>query len=199
LRKTPLVLVVLVWMTRVFFPDAAPAQNSSASQSDETQGVRLSLGSASGGPGESVTVPVYMTPDADVRVGSLKIGITFVSVNLKFDDVEPGISAEVGEVELAHDLKVIQDSGEVETSTLTLEASVPESATEGIPSGLLAYIQMRLDEGARPAVITLRTSAEAIEAGTDRQLPVVLSSSDAVVEVFAPGSEPAVACFFFAH
>jgi hypothetical protein len=57
---------------------------------------------------------------------------------------------------------------------------------------------MQINAGARPATITLKTTAEATQTGTDQQLPVVLSS-EAIVEVIAEGSEPAVSCFFFAH
>jgi hypothetical protein len=159
---------------------------------------RIALGSASGEPGQSVVVPLYFTPDAGARVGRLKIQVRFVSANLKFDKLETGIAAEIGNVELSHELAASRDDRGVESSALSLEAAAPETAANGIPAGLLAYIQMRLNAEARPAKISLRTTVEATETGTARPLNIV-KPPDATVEVIAPGSQPAVVCFFFSH
>ena len=76
--------------------------------------------------------------------------------------------------------------------------ALPEPPKKGIPSGLLAYITMRISDNGRPASITLRTTAEAIQLGTNKKLDK-LQASEATVDVIAPGSEPLVACFFFTH
>lgn len=189
----------LVFFSIVFLasPESAFGQEP-AGPSGEGSTVRVALGSASGEPGNIVVVPVYFTPAAGARVGRLKIRVSFVSANLKFDKLETGIAAEIGNVTLAHDLTVDRNDRGVESSTLSLEAAAPDSADRGIPPGLLAYVQLRLNAGARPATIILRATVEATETGTGRQLEIV-QSPDATVEVIAPGSQPAVVCFFFAH
>lgn len=154
---------------------------------------RITLGSSSGTPGTSVVVPIYFTPAEGVEAGHLKVEVTFVSANLKFDKVERGIAAEMGDVDLKDELKTAKNDQGVETSTLQVEAS----AKKAIPAGLLGYITMKINESGRPANITLRASAE----GSDlNSKPITkLRAFDAQVEVLAPGTQPAVACFFFSH
>lgn len=154
---------------------------------------RVTLGSSSGTPGTSVVVPIYFTPAEGVEVGGLKVEVVFVSANLKFDKVERGIAAEMGDVDLKDELKIGKNDKGVETSTLVVQAS----AKKAIPAGLLGYITMKINETGRPANINLRASAEGKDLASK---PVTkLRAFDAQVEVLAPGTQPAVACFFFSH
>jgi Cohesin domain len=198
MRSLPIVLVHCCVLTATLFCSIGKAQENSSRKSGENDSIRVSLGSVSGEPGESVIVPVYFTPNEGARVGKLSFRVTFVSANLKFDKVEPGIAAESGNVQLSHDLNVERNDKGVETSTMDLQFTAPDSAAAGIPSGLLAYIHLRINASGRPATITLRTTAEAAEVGTNRQLPLRLAPN-ATVEVIAPGSELPVVCFFFSH
>ena len=63
-------------------------------------GANVVLGGTSGSPGESVVVPIYLRPPEGKEVGSLKLEVTFVSVNLKYVKTEPGIAADMGNVEV---------------------------------------------------------------------------------------------------
>ncbi len=159
---------------------------------------RVTLGSTSGTPGDPVVVPIYFTPAEGAQVGHLKISVTFISANLKYDKMERGIAAEMGDVAVTSDLKVSQNDKGVETSTLTLEATAPASPKKPIPAGLLAYVAMKINESGRPANITLRTTAEGSDLASNQPLKNV-RAIDAEVEVLAPGTQPAVACFFFSH
>jgi len=180
-----------------------PAAAQAASQSEEVDPkttTRVTLGSTSGTPGTSVVVPIYFTPAEGSEVGRLQLQINFVSANLKFDKLETGIAAELGNVDLDSEIQEEKNDQDVPVSTLTVNASflTPEPPAKGIPQGLLGYITFRISETGRPATISLRTQAEANELKTNQ--PVAeLRSFDATVEVLAPGTQPAVACFLFSH
>ena len=133
----------------------APAKDAP----DPRTTTRLTLGSTSGTPGDAVVVPIYYTPAEGAQVGRLKISVNFVSANLKFDKLERGIAAEMGNVEVKSDLQVSKNDKGVETSTLLIEAAAPASPKGPIPAGLLAYVSMKINESGRPATIALRTTA----------------------------------------
>ena len=161
---------------------------------------RVMLKNADATPGQPVVVPIYFTPAEGVAVGHLKIAITFVSVNMKFLKMERGIAAEISDIELKSDVKVSKNDKGVETSTLMIETanSSSEPPKEGIHDGLLAYMTLKLSDTARPAVIKLNIVAEAKELGSNKPVKN-LQTSEAQVEVFAPGTMPAVSWFFFSH
>ena len=161
---------------------------------------RITLGSSSGTPGTLLVVPIYFTPAEGVQVGRLSLDVNFVSANLKFSKLDRGIAAELGNVDVSTDLQVGENEDGVETTTLSITASIPseEPSEKGIPAGLLGYLTMRIEEDGRAASITLRTSAEGSTLGSNEPLENLISL-DAKVEVLAPGTEPMVACFFFTH
>ena len=161
---------------------------------------RVTLGSTSGTPGTSVVVPIYFTPAEGKEVGLIKLGVNFVSRNVKYLRLDAGIAAEIGGVQLQPDAKDAKNEQGLETTTLTIQASFPgpEPPKKGIPAGLLGYLTLQIGEDARPANISLRASAEAAELGTNRPVQD-LRAFDAQLEVLAAGSQPAVVCFFFTH
>jgi hypothetical protein len=174
--------------------------NIAHAQSKAPPGGHVTLGGASGSPGDSLVVPIYYTPPEGVEVGRLKIEVNFVSANLKFNKIGKGIAAEMGGVEVSGDAKVDKNDKGVEVTTLTIVASIQssESLKKGMPGGLLAYISMNIDKNGRPANITLRTSAEAMEMGTNKKLGAV-QIADAKVEVISAEDKPLTDCFFFSH
>lgn len=148
----------------------------------------------------SVVVPIYVTPAEGVNLGHLKLEVNFVSANLKFNKLERGIAAEMGNVDLTSDLKLGKNEKGLETSSLTVQAGFPssEQAQKGIPPGLLGYLTLKINDTGRPANITLHATVEGTEAGTNKPLTKV-RAFDAQVEVLAPGTLPTIACFFFTH
>ena len=167
---------------------------------DPKKTTRVTLGSTSGTPGASTVVPIYFTPAESVEVGRLKLSVNFVSRNLKFSRMDAGTAAEFGKVELRSEVQEWKNEQGLETATLTIVASflTPEPPEKGIPAGLLGYVTFQIKEGAGPANISLRASAEAAELKTNKPVQD-LRAFDAQVEVLAPGSEPLVSCFFFTH
>src|SRR5512141_1807775 len=55
---------------------------------DAKKFTRITIPEGSGQPGMPVVLPVYFTPQEGVQVGHLKMAVTFVSANLKFEKVE---------------------------------------------------------------------------------------------------------------
>ena len=181
------------------------AAEQQEAQKEEGEGnpktnARVILGSISGAPGTTVVVPIYYTPIEGIEVGRLKLEVTFVSTNLKIEKLDRGIAAEFGDVNLSSEVKLGKNEKGVETSTLTLVASLSSSEPpkRGLPNGLLAYLNLTINEKGRPAIITLKSSAEATELGSNKPAQN-LRTVDATVEILAEGTEPAVACFFFTH
>jgi len=191
-----------VFLLLVLQAAAWAAQESSGGQAagSADPNANVVLGGGTGEPGQQVVVPIYLRPPGDATVGSLKLDITFVSVNLKFEKIEPGIAADMGNVDVKSELKTGKNDKDVETSTLTVTATAPAAGSDkkGIPAGLLAYITLQISDKGRPATIGLQTKLEATELGTNKKL-VALRAADSQVEVIAPGSTPMVSCFFFTH
>ncbi len=161
---------------------------------------RVALKNMDATPGQAIIVPLYFTPAEGTEVGQLKITINFVSVNMKFQKLERGIAAEVSDVSLESDVKQSKNDKGVESTTLTIRTAnaMPEPPKEGIHEGLLAYMTLKLSDTARPAVIKLNTTAEAKELKSNKPVKN-LRTEPAQVEVFAPGTQPIVSCFFFSH
>ena len=92
-----LAFLTLVLLGARYSSASAAQQGQSASSSEASANVVL--GGTSGSPGESVTVPIYLSPPNGKEVGRIKLEVTFVSVNLKYVKTEPGIAADMGNVE----------------------------------------------------------------------------------------------------
>jgi Cohesin domain len=168
--------------------------------SDPKQTTRLVLEDASGEPGDFVIVPIYFTPAEHVVVGRLNFQISYVSKNLEFTKIEPGLAADQGDISLQAEVnETANEKGlQEQTLSITSKPSSKEPEEKGIPAGLLAYLTLRISDNGRPATITLRASAEADELGSGNRLPNV-QAVDAKVEIKAAGNGPEVVCFFFAH
>src|SRR6266478_6566120 len=132
-------------------PEDAPKETF-----DPKTTTRVALGSTSGTPGDAVVVPIYVTPAEGAKIGTLKIEVNFVSVNLKFDKTDRGIAAEMGDVQLVSESKESKNDKGLDTSTLVLRATAPEAAKTPIPAGLLGYITLKISDKGRPASIALR-------------------------------------------
>ncbi|MBI4460454.1 MAG: hypothetical protein HY648_10405 [Acidobacteria bacterium] len=172
---------------------------ASAQQAEAPKATRVILGSTSGPPASPVVVPIYFTPLEGVDVGRLTLTVDFISRNLKFSKIDPGVAAEMGKVDVTAEAKDGKNEEGLETTTLTITASFLQSPPpdKGIPSGLLGYLSLDVNADARPATINLRAAAEAQDLKTNQPIPIEAASS--TVDVLAPGTEPLVVCFIFSH
>ena len=194
-------ILLLAWLTPVIRAQKESVTPGNESPVDPKQTTRVVLGNVSGPPGQSIVVPIYFTPAEGIKVGGLELVVDFISANLKFNRLDAAIAAEMANVQLKAETKQGKNDKGVETSTVRITASLPSSpASEtGIPSGLLAYLTLQVGDDARPASITLGTTAKATELKTNnpiRNLQVIEAKVDVMVE---GDSAPAVVCFFFTH
>ncbi|MBI4460610.1 MAG: hypothetical protein HY648_11200 [Acidobacteria bacterium] len=179
----------------------ASSDASAEPQTNSADITRLILGSASGEPGETAVVPIYFTPAEGVKAGRLKITVDFVSRNLKYSRIESSAIAQDAGVDISAEAKEGKNAEGLETTTLTITASLPkpESSEKGIPFGLLGYMMLNVGAEARPAEINLRASAEARDPKSN-QLLGNFEASGAVVDIIERGSQqPSLACFVFSH
>jgi cohesin domain-containing protein len=174
-----------------------PARTSGAAPSKET---RIALASNSGPPGSSLVIPIYFTPAPGIAVGRLQVVVSFVSVNLKFESAERGVSAKLPNLDFSSAVAVGKNDKGVETSTVTVVASFPASAksARGIPGGILGYLKLQINAKANAALIALRTKAEGALLGSDAAL-ANLTTVDGQVEIAWVDAPPSVSCFFFTH
>lgn len=207
------ILVLAALLTAGFLTAATAQQPGRASKGKTAQtgesraqsaapksGPKVSLGDSDGAPGGSVVVPIYFRASEVAEIGKLKVEITFVSRNLKYSSVKKGLAAESGNVDVRAELKEGKTEKGLETSTLFIEAAVPQGkpGQKGMPAGLLGYITFKVNESAGPANITLRTTGSAFELGSNKAVQA-FQTADSQVDILASGSEPLYSCFFFNH
>ena len=168
-------------------------------KSSDTKTSRISIASNSGPPGSVVVLPIYFTPAPGERIGRLKLELSFVSPSLKFEKIETAAAGKAGNVEVTSDVGTAKNAKGTESTTVTVLANLPsrEGPTKGMPAGMLAALNFRINQKARPAKIILHAKAEGerLESNT----PVDLSVSDAHIEVAWVDAPPSVSCFFFSH
>lgn len=191
-------LVGLLVLTGDLFGLRSQETGSKSEPVDPKVTTRLTLGSASGEPGTAVVVPIYFTPAEQSAIGSTTVTINFVSKNLKFSKVDLAAAAEQGNVEIKTATEMGKNDQGLETTTLTVDASVPAGSGKAIPSGLLGYITFSVSQTAVPATISLRAEARGKSAG-DGSPAKDIRAFGAQVEVLAEGEGGMVACFFFTH
>ena len=193
-------VLAAVWLCQSAVAQGVPNRAQGQERIDPKTTTRVTLGGTSGTPGTSVVVPIYFTPAENLQVGRLTLVVSYVSNNLKFAKLDTGIAAELGNVDVHAEVKEGRTDRGLETQTLTITASFlsPEPSQKGIPSGLLAYVTLKVSETGRPASITLHPTAEAGELGTSKPVQN-LRAFEAKVDVLAPGTQPLISCFFFTH
>lgn len=195
-----IVLMSVFWLSCSAWAQQEPNKPEEQEKADSKITTRVTLGNTAGAPGTVVVAPVYFTPAKGLAVGRVKLRVTYVSANLTFAKIIPGITADLGNVDLQATMEQSKNDKGVAEQTLTITASFlsPDPPREGIPPGLLGYIALRISEDGRAAAISLRTSAEAYELGSNKLIPNAGAVSSQV-EVQIPEGGPIVTCFFFSH
>lgn len=183
-------------LTTAFSATATVAAQEPEIDIDKT--TRIALGKSSGQPEQTALIPIYLTPPKSIPVGRVKLRVTFVSANVKFDKVEPGPTTDNGKVKFSADVVTAKNEKGIDTSTVTILGELSDPSAKSLSGGLLAYLSLSVGANARPAKITLTTSAEAMRPASSEPLPDVRSFG-AELEVQAPNTGPTVVCFFFNH
>ena len=157
---------------------------------------RLTLASATGVPGGSLVVPLYLDSES-VALGTIHFETTFVSRNLKLQRFTAGSAAEAADTQVSSSSSESTDDKGLEHTTLTIRLKASDKSRP-IPGGLLGYISLRVSEKAGPAIINFRSTVEATLA-EDSSREQTVEIIDDQVEIIAEGSEPLISCFFFTH
>lgn len=193
-------VLAAVWLCQSAVAQRISNRAQAQEQIDPKTTTRVTLGGTSGTPGTSVVVPIYFTPAENLQVGQLKLGVSYVSANLKFSKLDKGIAAELGGVDVHAEVKEGKNERGLETQTVTVTASFlsPDPPKKGIPSGLLAYVTLKISDPARTVSITMHPAVEAAELATNKPVQN-LRAFETKVDVLAPGTQPLISCFFFTH
>ncbi len=178
----------------------------------EAQEPRVSLAEVGGTPGDSLLMPVSLTPDAEQPMRSLTIDIEYVSNSLAFTSVSRGMGAELaGAVVDATLTETDPDDEGRKRATLRLTAALPEPASgqgvspPGLPQGVLAYLLFQVAEEARPFVISLTptvVSAQDLSTPPEEVSGLATVAGSVKIESLEDVYDrlaPEVSCFFFTH
>ena len=121
------VTMLLAWLAPMALAQGESGTAGKESEIDSKRTTRITLGSTSGTPGTSVVVPIYFTPAEGMQVGSVQLVVDFISANLKFHRLDPGVAAEIGNVQVRAEVKQGKNDRGVDTSTLKITAAMPSS------------------------------------------------------------------------
>ena len=156
----------------------------------------ISVGQITGTPGASLMIPLYYTPDPDNPMKSITVEIDYVSNNLKYLKLSPGLAAERVNADIAGVLTDGEASAEGLTrSTLRVDASV--IGNDPVPEGLLAYLLFQISLEAKPFAIEMNTSVTSAQ--NLQGEAAVVNAQDGLVVVELLDAMPEASCFFFTH
>jgi hypothetical protein len=163
---------------------------------------RVGLAELGGTPGASLMMPLYFTPDTSKPLRSLELDIEYISNNLKFQKASPGIAAE----QVSANIQTSVTEGAPEAnglvrSKLHLKATLPdETAKDGLPDGLLAYLLFQISLDAKPFSLRLTpTVVSAEDASTPPQKVANVATEPGLVSIEVLDVMPEATCFFFSH
>jgi hypothetical protein len=156
---------------------------------------RVTLGSVVAFPDTSSTLPLYVTPSSEAKIGALDLEITLprgvfpVGVERAplLDSVDVEISSRVSK-------------GSLESEETVLEVSLASDGEgEALPRGLLLYLIIRIPQETQPGHLTLRTRASARTLPEPVQPVEPLVSYDGRITILDRDAIPAMVCFFYMH
>ncbi len=157
---------------------------------------RVSVGDITGTPGASLMIPLYYTPDPDNPMKSITVEIDYVSNNLKYSKLSPGLAAERVNADIAGVLTDgTPNEDNITRSTLRVDASV--MGNDPLPEGLLAYLLFQISLEAKPFAIQMNTSVSSAQNMQGEAADV--NAQDGLVVVELLDAVPEATCFFFTH
>jgi hypothetical protein len=189
--RTPIEALIAALLL-IAAPASLAAQELSrlVEQSGEERVVpHMVLGTGSGRPGETVSVPITFTAGEGNHFRRLALKVTLKSALVKFQSLERVPEVVRRSVEVVLEDHVISGEGRMENSTLTIRvAQLAREPERDIPSGILGHLKFRIDENSDGAAVDLFTSVEATEIGADRPLaPHSVQVTHGAVFILAPG------------
>ena len=175
-------------------PAASSARETRRAQEPQNT-VRLDLGFDNTTPGGEVLVPIMLDAPTSVEVGRTVNEVTFPNGVVSFEQVKPGIAAEVAEAVIEADLQPHPERADMSTVRVTVT-----SGRDGISSGLLAFLVFRVSKDAladAPAnVIALGNVPRAFTVGRESRALGPVDGKDGEITVTVA---PLISCFFYMH
>jgi len=153
--------------------------------------VRIDLGFDNTTPGGEVLVPIMLDVPRGVEVGRTVNEVTFPNGVVSFEQVKPGIAAEIAEARIEADLQRHPERADMSIVKVTVTGG-----REGISSGLLAFLVFRVSKDAPANVITLGNVPRAFTAGREPRPLSPVNGKDGEITVTAVAL---ISCFFYMH
>jgi hypothetical protein len=161
---------------------------------------RVSLSEITGGPGASLMVPFYYTPDPKDPLRSIAVDIDYVGTHLKFQKASRGVIPD--DIGLNIDAKVddsAPDSKGIVRSKLHINVAMTDkNSQKGLPDGMLAFLMFTVSLDAKPFTIKLTPTVVNSEDVHNKKIAKV-STVPGTVTVEIPDLLPEATCFFFNH
>lgn len=156
----------------------------------------IALGSVSGPPKGTVTVPMYLTPNPPSRaVGKISAKIHFENKGITFVRGEKGFLLDGVNGTIRVEEK--KQSGE---SVLDLEVATQGEPRKSLRDGLVMTLVFTIQEDAQPETkIDLKLEQVSATDVSNPPSALEIAGKDGSIEIISPDSVPYIACFFFTH
>ena len=156
-------------------------------------GVRINVGIAAAKPGDPIDIPLTLSGNENVTVGSVLMHVEFPKKLLTYTDSERGLAVELADGEV----KVAASDDKNDATQTVLEVST--TAKSPIKPGIMGYLKFNVSTDAPKGVIVLKvldTKATAAGGGNME----LAKGDDGQLTIFALDETiPVVGCFFFTH
>ena len=180
-----------------------PAEKAPEPKADSGPVPRVSLSEITGGPGASLMVPIYYTPDPKQPLRSLAVDIDYVGTHLKFQKASRGVMPDDLGVDINANVNDNPPDPKTGISRSKLHISIAltdKNPQKGLPEGLLTFLMFQITMDAKPFTIKLNPTVTAAE---DLRTPprkiAKVNTVPGIVTVEIPDLLPEATCFFFSH
>lgn len=194
LRNFPSISAIAIGLVSLPWLGVAAAQDPSASAA----GGSVVVGTVASEVGTTVAIPVYFEPGKNSRVRRLHMEIDFVSNSIKFAKAEKGVASKDLNFEInvaANELP--PDDKKISHTHLKVDVSVTDAdASKSLPSGLVAFLNFKIPENAKPFSISLIPLSVSGEDAAKKPVEVAAEAGKVIVSI---PDAPLAGCFFFSH
>ena len=143
-------------------------------------GVQLSAGSASGDPGDTVTIPISIDSASGVEVSGLNFDLSFDASRLTLDHVSAGPAATSAEKSVSSSTP---SSGTVRVIVFGLNQTA-------IPDGTLVNVFFEIKAGSAPGTIALPLGNAAASSPAGSSVPISTSAGSLTIQAPPPTAVP---------
>ncbi len=185
--------VAFIMLISIF--GAARADSPARDEAQKT--TRITIGPTSALPSSQVSLPIYLAAASGIKVGSLRLEITFPNKLLSFVKSEKSYVLEGGGASLSAEVKEHGEDKNKSVLKLIISAQDEGQARRVIPDGPIAYITFEISKDAQPGTdIVLENKATAMTAEDMPSQIDPLISYDGKISVV---QNLIISCFFYMH